>query len=62
MRRLVRAIARRRSVLVAEPRGRFGNAASVRAGRRTTDRKGRLAPILWGTVACLLNGFPFGGP
>ncbi|RVU28524.1 hypothetical protein EOT10_01150 [Streptomyces antnestii] len=33
-RRPVRAIARRRSVLVAELLGRFGNAASVRAGRR----------------------------
>ncbi|TYR62575.1 hypothetical protein FY004_18480 [Streptomyces parvus] len=31
---MVRAIARRRSALVAEPRGRFGNAASVRARRR----------------------------
>jgi sulfonate transport system ATP-binding protein len=34
---LVRAIARRRSALVAEPRGRFGNAASVRARRRQAD-------------------------
>ncbi|PAZ13140.1 phosphotransferase enzyme family protein [Streptomyces sp. SA15] len=37
-RRLVRAIARRRSALVAEPRGRFGNAASVRARRRAPGR------------------------
>ncbi|RSN18780.1 hypothetical protein DMH25_00545 [Streptomyces sp. WAC 01325] len=37
-RRPVRAIARRRSALVAEPRGRFGNAASVRAGRRAPGR------------------------
>ncbi|MCF1597301.1 FAD-dependent oxidoreductase [Streptomyces muensis] len=35
LRRPVRAIARRRSALVAEPRGRFGNAASARAGRRS---------------------------
>ncbi|GGZ95828.1 hypothetical protein GCM10010344_75020 [Streptomyces bluensis] len=33
-RRLVRAIARRRSALIAELFGRFGNAASVRARRR----------------------------
>ncbi|CAM5663442.1 hypothetical protein SVIRM249S_00368 [Streptomyces viridochromogenes] len=33
-RRPVRAIARRRSARVAESRGRFGNAASVRAGHR----------------------------
>ncbi|MGW1801288.1 phosphatidylglycerol lysyltransferase domain-containing protein [Streptomyces sp. NPDC001984] len=33
-RRLVRAIARRRNAFVAERRGRFGNAASVRARRR----------------------------
>ncbi|MPY42907.1 hypothetical protein FNH04_24270 [Streptomyces phyllanthi] len=37
-RRLVRAIARRRSALVAESRGRFGNAASVRARRRAPGR------------------------
>ncbi|MBP5935587.1 hypothetical protein F3K43_05915 [Streptomyces sp. LBUM 1476] len=37
-RRLVRAIARRRSARVAESRGRFGNAASVRARRRAPGR------------------------
>ncbi len=37
-RRLVRAIARRRSARVAESRGRSGNAASVRARRRAPGR------------------------
>ncbi|RFC72156.1 hypothetical protein DXZ75_34855 [Streptomyces sp. AcE210] len=58
MRRQVRAIARRRSVLVAEPRGRFGNAASVRAGRRTTDGNGTTGPNPMGHGGVPVKRFP----
>ncbi|WP_399185531.1 cupin domain-containing protein [Streptomyces sp. TLI_185] len=40
----MRAIARRRSALVAEPRGRFGNAASVRARRRQAGGSSTTGP------------------
>ncbi|OQR62500.1 hypothetical protein B6E66_17805 [Streptomyces maremycinicus] len=43
-RRPVRAIARRRSALVAEPRGCSGNAASVRARRRDAAGMCRTPP------------------
>ncbi|MEU0676498.1 peptidase E [Streptomyces sp. NPDC006172] len=56
-RRLVRAIARRRSARVAEPRGCFGNAASVRARRRETGGKLLTGP----TTASRAAGRPTGG-